>query len=189
MTSDAIRARNRANAQKSTGPRTAAGKAVVAGNARTHGATSRPDPEAVDTWLAIILDRPDIMPDDLVPGDEQGFRALALAEAEARLVGCEQALIDFEAGRPEIGADAQKIIDAGKKIRDEIEHHGATPKELRSAIALLRRIDRMTADDLLPGGRQHRLLIRYLREARARRRRAFAVFCAQIAAEKEREAA
>ena len=35
-----IAARNRANAQKRTGPRTVEGKAIVAGNARRHGATA-----------------------------------------------------------------------------------------------------------------------------------------------------
>ncbi|WP_416898604.1 MAG: hypothetical protein ACMVY4_02395 [Minwuia sp.] len=178
MSSDAIRVRKVNNAQKSTGPRTAAGEAVVAGNARRHGATARPDPEAVDTWLALILDKPDISASDLLPGDEVDFRALALAEAEVRVARCEQALVDFEAGRPEIGDDVQNVINAGFKIREEIEIHGSSPKELRSANVLLRRIERMTAKDLLPGGRQHRLLIRYLREARARHRRAFAAFCA-----------
>lgn len=189
MTSDAVRARNRRNAQKSTGPRSAAGKAVVAGNARTHGATARPDPSAVDTWLAIILDKPDILVADLMPDDERGFRALALAEAEARVTRCEQALIDFEAGRPKIGDDVREVIVAGKMIREEIEHHGATPKELRSANALLRRIEQMSAEDLLQGGRRHRLLKRYLREARARRRRAFVAWCAQMATEDEAQAA
>ena len=44
MTREDIAARNRANAQTSTGPKTARGKAAVAGNARRHGATARPDP-------------------------------------------------------------------------------------------------------------------------------------------------
>ena len=69
MSSDPITARNRANAQKSTGPKTAEGKAIVAGNARQHGATARPDPGSVAAWLAIILDRPEITPGDLLPGE------------------------------------------------------------------------------------------------------------------------
>ena len=86
MSSDAIRARNQANARRSTGPKTARGKAAVAGNARKHGATRPPDPESVVTWLAIIRDDPEITTQDLVPQDDLGFRELALARAEARLV-------------------------------------------------------------------------------------------------------
>ena len=41
MTSDKKIASNRSNAQKSTGPKSAAGKAIVAQNARTHGLLSR----------------------------------------------------------------------------------------------------------------------------------------------------
>ncbi|MFA8444031.1 hypothetical protein [Yoonia sp.] len=47
MTTDPITIRNKANARKSTGPKSAAGKAVVAGNARKHGVTGRPDPGRV----------------------------------------------------------------------------------------------------------------------------------------------
>ncbi|MDU8913509.1 hypothetical protein [Aestuariicoccus sp. MJ-SS9] len=47
MTDGAITARNRANATQSTGPRSATGKAVVAQNARQHGATAQPDRERV----------------------------------------------------------------------------------------------------------------------------------------------
>ena len=41
MTSDKKITSNRTNAQKSTGPKSAAGKAIVAQNARTHGLLSR----------------------------------------------------------------------------------------------------------------------------------------------------
>ena len=53
-----IAARNRLNAQKSTGPKTASEKALVAGNARRHGATARPYPDTVVTWIRVILDDP-----------------------------------------------------------------------------------------------------------------------------------
>lgn len=100
MTRAEIAERNRANALKSTGLRTARGKAIVAGNARRHSATARPDLEGVTTWLGIILDNPEITPQALIPTDERGFRALMLAQAEARLVVVERSLRDFEAGMP-----------------------------------------------------------------------------------------
>ncbi|QIQ87525.1 hypothetical protein [Erythrobacter sp.] len=96
MSADHLTRRNRANAKKSTGPRTARGKARVAGNARKHGATAQPDPQRVASWLAIILDRPEISGQDFTPADDRGYRALALAQAEARLNAAEQALRDLE---------------------------------------------------------------------------------------------
>lgn len=115
MTRDEIAARNRANASKSTGPKTVQGKAVVAGNARRHGATARPDPAAVATWLRIILDDPDITAKALVPTDARGYRALMLAQAEVQLVTATNALRDFEAGMPLILRVAKQLT--GKTSR------------------------------------------------------------------------
>lgn len=109
MTRDEIAARNRANAAKSTGPKTEQGKAVVAGNARRHGATARPDPAAVATWLRIILDDPDITAEAFVPTDARGYRALMLAQAEVQLVTATNALRAYEAGMP-------LILRVGKQL-------------------------------------------------------------------------
>ena len=62
VTADDIVRRNRANAAKSTGPRTRAGKAIVAQNARRHGATAKLDPDQVRLWLKVILAAPDLGP-------------------------------------------------------------------------------------------------------------------------------
>lgn len=101
MISDAISARNRANAAKSTGPRSEAGKAVVAQNARRHGATARLDPELVSTWLKIILNTPEISHEHFTQDQESGRLALELARAEAVLCRSEQAMKDFERGTAE----------------------------------------------------------------------------------------
>lgn len=100
MTRDEIAARNRVNALKSTGPKAVQGKAVAAGNARRHGATARPDPAAVATWLRIILDDPDITAKALVSTDERGYRALMLAQDEVQLITAANALRDSEAKMP-----------------------------------------------------------------------------------------
>lgn len=70
-----IAARNRANARKSTGPRTEAGKARAARNAITHGLTAQ---TPVDDEEALDLER----------------RAAALAEILEPENGFEQALVD-----------------------------------------------------------------------------------------------
>ncbi|MEQ3729299.1 MAG: hypothetical protein ABNH38_17990 [Tateyamaria sp.] len=150
MTSDAITARNTANAQKSTGPKTAAGKAAVSQNARRHGATSKPDLTSVVAWARVILNAPDLAPSDLLSGDRRIEVALALAEAEARVGSAQAAINAFERG----GQMAEKnISQAGafnQRSKAQAPHKGGAR-----------------------GGRQHRLLKRYLREARGHRKRAF----------------
>ena len=183
MSADGITDRNRANAKKSTGPTTSEGKAIVAGNARRHGATARPDPGNVAAWLSVILDRPGITPRDLMPGDEAGYRALALAEAEARLVAAERALRNFEAGEETPDETTQDLRVMAGLIMGELAETGGTKKEVRSGLSLLRRIVRLEAEDTAPGGKRHRLLRRYVREARAGRRHAFEAWAAGRAAE------
>jgi hypothetical protein len=177
MSRSDITARNRANARKSTGPRTARGKAAVADNARRHGATARPDPARVRAWLAIILDRPEITADDLLPEGEAGFRALALAEAEARLVSTQEALDRLEAGKPEPSDPARdyaEVLDMLK--RDVVE--GGSAGDINTGLSLLRQISGAVENPDASGGHRHVLLQRYLREARTGRRRAFEAWAA-----------
>jgi len=178
MTTDAIAARNRANARQSTGPKTTQGKAISAGNARRHGATARPDPDSVGAWLAIILDRPHVAVGDLMPEDDGGYRALVLAQAEARLVAAEQALITFEAGKEEPDEAVKDLRDMAKFIIDALQENGGTAREVKSGFALLKRLIPTVANETGPGGKRHRLLRRYVREARAHRRRAFEAWAA-----------
>lgn len=188
MTPDNITARNRANARKSTGPKTRAGKAVVAGNARRHGATGRPAPESVATWLRIILDQPDITPGNLLPPNERGMRALALAETEATLYGCAEALRSFEetASPPgQVPKDLQKML--GHILKD-LQGRRASEKEILTTIHAVQPLVRDEKDTASIGGKRYILLKRYLREARARRNRAFHEWCT-VAAMDDRAAA
>lgn len=174
MTREEIAARNRTNAQKSTGPKTAHGKAIVAGNARRHGATARPDPELVATWLRIILNDPEITPDALVPTNERGFRALMLAQAEARLVTAERSLRDFEAGMPWFLRMGKQFSVNGYtegRASGEIPPPDMTltQSEVYQSI-LARRAEYKAAE------RGQRLLKRYLGEARAQRRKTFSAW-------------
>ncbi|MGJ8561886.1 MAG: hypothetical protein ACSHX3_16855 [Litorimonas sp.] len=174
MTREEIAARNRLNAQKSTGPKTARGKAIVAGNARRHGATARPDPELVATWLRIILDDPEIAPNALIPNDELGFRALTLAQAEARLVTAERSLRDFEAGMP-------WFLRMGKRFsfNDYIDARASgelSPPDMTLTQSEVYQLIQATKKEYQAAERGQRLLKRYLGEARTQRRKAFSAW-------------
>jgi hypothetical protein len=177
MTTDRITTRNKANARKSTGPKSAAGKAVVAGNARKHGVTGRPDPGRVKAWLAVVLNRPQITPDDLAPRDERGFLALALAEAETRLVAVEQALAAAQDDpHPEphsllaLSADLEDVRALAEEMLDF-----ALPSQkgfyLNLSVVNDRRGIRTKGPSMTDNRRK--VLRRYHAEARSRRRRAF----------------
>ena len=176
MTANARAARNRANAQRSTGPRTPAGKAAVSGNARRHGATAQPKPTTVSAWLSVILDRADITPSDFIPQGERGFRAVALARAEAQLVAAEVAMRDFEDTATSPSETVPGLIsDATATLRD-LSGHARRSKDMQLNTTLLRMLRHTERDALVLGRGRHNLLKRYLREARARRVSAFAAW-------------
>jgi hypothetical protein len=76
------------NARQSTGPRTAAGKAISSGNARTHGLTKPADREDVIRWFRVVMN--DAAAE---PGQSDGRAhsvALRLAQTEADLARAER---------------------------------------------------------------------------------------------------
>lgn len=177
MTTDRVTARNRENARKSTGPRSAAGKTIVAGNARKHGVTGRPDRALLRKWLAVIRDQPEISADDLSPNDTRGFLALALAEAEVRLVTVDEALA---AVQDDLSADPQSMAGLCKDLEEvralaEEMLDFASPLQKGFSINLRITNDRNGAHMKGASMREQRLKImqRYRAEARSRRRRAF----------------
>lgn len=173
MTTDARAARNRTNAQKSTGPRTAAGKASVAQNARRHGVTAKPNPASVAAWLRVILDDPNLTPADFLAEGDRMRLALALAEAEVKVCAARASLDRFERGdepTSELTRDFQGGVEA---INDELAQPGMTAHRYRAGLSLLKRLGRLISAETAPGAKRHRLFRRYLREARAQRKRAF----------------
>jgi hypothetical protein len=173
MRSNRITTRNRANAQKSTGPRTSQGKAIVSTNARRHGATSKPKPTSVAAWARIILDKPDLDANDILKDDMRISGALALAEAEVRLCSARAALDRFDRGKEPQSDMLADLQDTAAFITDELEMGDTTAIERRSGLALLGRIQKMVIADTQHGGKRHKLLQRYVREARGHRKRAF----------------
>jgi hypothetical protein len=151
-------------------------EAAFTGKTRTHGATARPRPEDVLTWLSIILEEPDLTLDALVPQDERSLRALDLARAEASLRVTEVALRRFEAGRE----PASEVLEVVHTLRDwfleRVESREMNRRDQRKAVRVLNLIERAEFDETAFDGKRHRLLKRYWREARARRRRALAAW-------------
>ena len=75
-------AANKANARKSTGPKSTVGKEASARNATRHGLNTSPAWKDVTSWYKIILDDPEAVPDVLTSNNIERA-ALVLAEAEA----------------------------------------------------------------------------------------------------------
>lgn len=178
MTTDRIRARNRANAAKSTGPRTGAGKAIVSRNAQRHGATAKPDRSCVVDWLKVILEKSELHVGDVLPSDDLHYAALALAEAEARMVAAEEALNEFERNPPP-PSPTVATVQADPELQTLTPPDGVTtPLELKRWRQCLVRAANRIAEHTELGGKRHGLLQRYLAEAQARRRKAFTAWIA-----------
>ena len=175
MTTEHLVLRNRANAQKSTGPRSKGGKARVARNARRHGATSRPDPRLVAAWMQVILNAPDLSPADMLAEDPRMQAALALAEAEARLCAAQHALDQFERGEAPPTVQAETLMDVLERIRGVLLDldMDCTDDDMTEGLGHIQKLRKCIAQDTELGGCEHRLRKRYVREARSQRRKAF----------------
>jgi hypothetical protein len=184
MATQAQIAANRANARKSSGPRSSSGKERVRHNARRHGATSTAEPESIVAWLRVILGNPDVAAGVIASNDETHQLAVSLAEAEARLVATRQALADFHADPDPINRDPElkdMVEDVGVHWAFT-ENTGLDEAAIEAAIEAC--IARARQDFYATFNRERmilrdaRLLQRYLREAQSRRNRAFRAWIA-----------
>lgn len=178
MISDHKKSTNVANAQKSTGPKSAKGKAISSKNALKHGMTAAPSWDDVTLMYKLILGDMTAIPDPM-SDDPTSRTALALAEAEAQLARCvsqERALLTRIAERA--GKGSHVSVDAvmrkaGKGIYDLDVMEALTKKEsdptMRQVLQLLIRSDPDRPAELR---RRYSVARRYRREAEARRRRA-----------------
>lgn len=181
MTTERQKQANRANAQKSSGPRSGVGRARSARNALRHGLTTSPDWSNVTSWYRIILDDPDIEPDPL-DIDPKRQAALNLAEAEAwrdRATRVEQAHIADMASRalaqgqwmpPENG---ELDLDDPETLQLMIEKY--SDDFMRGALRIFLRTSPKRP---VAQRNKQKQLTRYRREAEARRRKALKIWIA-----------
>lgn len=146
---------------------------MVAQNARRHGATAQPDPERVAIWARIILDTPELGPNEFLADNTRTRSALALAASEARLTEAARALEDFETGTAPPSDEERSIQHQIIEIRAMLDEMPMSARDRRTGLSLIRRLQKAQIRETAQGGQRHRLLKRYFREARAQRRRAF----------------
>jgi hypothetical protein len=125
MSSPAQRRANRRNAQKSTGPRSSRGKAIVARNAHRHGlslpVTDIPEADATASQLT-----------KLIAGGKTGAECLELArrvaDAQADLLRARHARVDLLERPPEVRPrSSQKHIRAVLRVAVKVLDSGGDP--------------------------------------------------------------
>ena len=163
--------------RRATGPKTAAGKAVSARNARRHGLNAPPDKDLVTAWFNLILGNGVEAYEEPNADDPRREAALRLAIAEARY---HRALhkVDTHDTEPnsaqqvanKLYADVRFVLDG---LPERVADGPADPFDLEYAEFGLRQVEKL----LVEVGRERRLYRRYLGEARAQRVKALRDWC------------
>ncbi len=180
MTSDRQLAANRANARRSTGPKTAAGKMRSAGNARRHGLTAPLETSALRAWYRLILADPSASPDPL-ERDPRRRAARDLAEAEAQLQRVRLAEEQyFRNPVGDLSRAEREMIDADDVLLAGAEYAGWDKRGLWLQDRVRKMMHRATVRRLTSQKRLGRLLARYRGEAEARRRTALRHWIGEI---------
>ena len=166
-----------ATMKRASGPKTPAGKARSAKNARKHGLTTAPSAEDVAGWFNLILNNPPGVEEEPNSSDARRDAALRLAIAEAcyhrALYLVEAPVHKTSPGRQVHGGLALHLFDLLTKVESlpagEVVDEN-DKQELKLGVAVLKFIDRAAR-------REQRLFQRYLGEARSKRKKALLAWC------------
>ena len=161
-----------------TGPKTAAGKAVSSQNARRHGLNAPPDAVTVTAWFNLILDNREDAYEEPSADYPRREAALRLAIAEACY---HRALhkVDTHDREPnsaqqvanKLLAEVQLVLNGMPR---QIAEGPADPFDLEFTEFGVRQLEKL----MVEVGRERRLYRRYLGEARAQRAKALRSWCA-----------
>jgi len=176
VTSERQKRANAANAAKSTGPRTAEGRARSAGNARKHGLNSAPPWDDISPYLTLITGSAHIDP---LTQDALSRAARDLAEAEARLARSLMAERRHVVHMAGIAAQQPPIV-VEKTAQEAKETEGSVAltewQRARFSDATVAKVKKVRPppDPNRPAALHQtlKILMRYRREAEARRRKA-----------------
>ena len=174
---------NRENAAKSTGPRTAAGKARSSGNALKHGLTQGPSESAVMTWYEMLTGH-ELEP-GRVPRTRAECAAMELAATEAQLalaVAAEERFMED----PENGADMSMHL---RHVRETVREAWRT-KMGRTPVQPTVHSSRSPAqikEKWTPEHQHHARLARYRKAAEVRRHKALQKWLSVLAETKSSE--
>jgi hypothetical protein len=166
---------NRANAAKSTGPRTEEGKRRASGNARRHGLSRPPQASEVMAWYKVLTGT-GVDPALILKSDEERA-ALDLAEAEAHLANAmreEERFLDAL----ETGEDLALQLRRVREIVEEIRHSipGTSPEVERLLLARRGLVPHKTTHKIKETWTEphvrHERLARYRKAAEVRRHKA-----------------
>ncbi|WP_306120560.1 MULTISPECIES: hypothetical protein [unclassified Roseitalea] len=172
MTTDRQRRANARNAQKSSGPKTEAGQARSAQNARKHGLSSAAPVEATLAWFRLIIDEPTASLDPF-DGSPRKQAAIKLAAAEVQLARA------LKAERDHIAEFNARVIGHSEADFAVVNDRDLDPMEQLMRLVNFdwashyrAQAERLQNEQAWPLSREGRLLRRYRREAESRRRRA-----------------
>jgi hypothetical protein len=165
VTSPAQIKANRGNARRSTGPRTPLGRQTLSQNARRHGLTAAPSPDAILVHLRALTGDPSATPEACL-ATPAGTTALALATAAARLDQARAHAATVAARRPmqalreEVGMVTDTLLDPELRF------------DLEAQVSGQRLLLRLTNFAARNDERSLRSARRHLAEAHAARRKA-----------------
>jgi hypothetical protein len=185
VTTERQKAANRQNARRSTGPRSAEGKARASRNATRHGLTARLLVDDILAWYRLILDDPEAgeEPDGLV---EEA--ALKLAAAETRLARARQAHDQYLLGPDKDSAYEKGKAAFGALIAEAVLNpHQESKLGLQLIKAAARMHRTIMARDQREREQQGRRLLHYLNRAERRREEMLRAFIETAGKDREGE--